>query len=580
MPNSNHIYLNKFTRIIICLLLFYIYSFSTFHLPQLYRNTSLFWSNTGILNGLIPYLFLSVSVLILSIWNKFELAFSWIGVSIFMLILFAIIGVYNVNNTALANGYLANKISFLLAFILVRQSLIYPDKLKHLLSIVLPIIIVVFCISYLVTNSDIIMDIINGEEGIKKIKKAKSFLGGKNQTGMILSATIPILTWVFDPSSKIRKLLVPLTIFTALISYCRNAYIAIAVFYIIKIVLDKKYTLKSLVIGGSIFSIICAIVVYILIYTKTLHIHSLTSRIRFWNVTLDMWIDNNLILGVGSGQWSLYKNLISPLEHHHPHNDFVRLLAENGPFALFLLVALLAFSVWTGLRLKKVGNNEGGNWVIASTVLYFILLFFDEFLMKLNHAYLFAFWLAIISHLYDSTTNQIRNKRVKIYSSIVGIFTLILLSYCLLLISNISQASKGWHFYKEKEYQTAITNFNSVDLRVVNAVRNVPIDYYLGKCYEKSSDVTQALQSYHKVLLAFPTNITTNAYLANYYAKKKQYNKTAEHVNRLIRAEYFNKTAMKHLRNKKVKKEVEKLTSINPSNYIHNYTEMTKNKKR
>ena len=222
--------------------------------------------------------------------------------------------------------------------------------------------------------------------------RISSFLENPNNLGMyFVFAVFPFIVLLIKDKKPINKLIYLLLTFLSLaniiLSYSRNAYLGIAVGFLLLIVIfNIKYIF---------FTIIPVLLIKFIpsIYTRIKDIGDPSqniSRIELWKTAVSM-IKDHMILGVGNGNFPEYygkyladgektnKNLQSII---HPHNAFLKAFSELG------LLGFLSFTVMMISSFFKVFGfikTEGDGFYKSFYTGVFISLFSMVFMNFLDN---------------------------------------------------------------------------------------------------------------------------------------------------------------------------------------------------
>jgi O-antigen ligase len=289
--------------------------------------------------------------------------------------------------------------------------------------------------------------------------------------------------------------------------------------------------------------------------------NSVFERLLLWRNTSRMIADHPLI-GVGINNWKLFNppygiggtQFINSglINYEHPHNDYLLILAEQGPVGLLLYLAFFAFAFF--LIKKKMNSGEHSRLLLlllrSSLIAFMILSIFgyprSRFYSMLILMIIFAILLSLKS---NEKTRTLSGKFMAIGVFIISIFSGYA-SYCRLIgeihtknmliaqlhrnyarmVREADRASSwyfpmdltstpfGWYkgmafFYSRnipeaiEQYQNAL-KINPNHLRILND---------LGSSYEHMGDRQRAVTYYRKALAITPQSIEVNLNLSAAY---------------------------------------------------------------
>lgn len=175
----------------------------------------------------------------------------------------------------------------------------------------------------------------------------------------IILAIFPVLMYAIYTKNKIKKVffsgLVILLIINMFLTESRNSYLAIAIGFIVLIIVYNKKLIIPFA-GVALVSFIIPTV-----RARILQIGARSqdeSRIRIWKVALKM-IKEHPLLGVGNGNYvslydtytKKYPKLSYPDYHNMPaHNSYLKVWSELGVFAIVSFLGILIYSL---LKIRK-----------------------------------------------------------------------------------------------------------------------------------------------------------------------------------------------------------------------------------
>lgn len=278
-----------------------------------------------------------------------------------------------------------------------------------------------------------------------------------------------------------------------------------------------------------------------------------SERIKLWKKTVKM-VQENLFLGVGSGNWKIHlpKYSLDDLVWNdmtrifiRPHNDFLGVLSEIGIFGFISFLGIFFITAYYAIRVirKKSDRNESplATCLLFTVFGYFVISFFDFPWERIEHLVL---WGIIVS--FSISLNRPLLKEVKfsykgsfcihlgytVTLVICLIFGIIRLKSDLAMMEVLTSKQEGnWkqvvkqvgkinkYFYSVDPTSTpvywyrGVANFslNRVDLAMndfkrANAVHpyHIHVLNNLGSCYMLLDSIQQAEEQYKKALAISP----------------------------------------------------------------------------
>ncbi len=252
------------------------------------------------------------------------------------------------------------------------------------------------------------------------------------------------------------------------------------------------------------------------------------ERLQLWDYTLAM-IQDNGALGVGPGQWSIefplygsevYRARQGNVQFQRPHNDYLWIWAEAGPFALIFYLGFVASILLQGLVLLRQASKQHLGWVLMAFTSLLIIALFSFPRERIFHQLLFFTSAGIIN---AKGLRESSRSLPKVLS--VGIGILAVLFFPLLgraayerwqgeRISRkmiVAHSNGNWEALLKLKAETDRLNFYEI------SPVGMPMEFYSGLAYLNQSKLDLALGEYHQALKYHPNNLQVNNNLANTY---------------------------------------------------------------
>ncbi|HNS12474.1 MAG TPA: O-antigen ligase family protein [Bacteroidia bacterium] len=295
--------------------------------------------------------------------------------------------------------------------------------------------------------------------------------------------------------------------------------------------------------------------------TSSINNNSVFDRVLMYRNSLRM-INDHKFLGVGVNNWKLFMPMYGIggtafintglLTFEHPHNDYLLILAEQGPVGLLLHIALFVFLLFTIVKMMRRAANKDDLYVFAG--MFFGLISF----MVLS---MFAFprskyYVMLILMLYAALVFIMEQKEKPLYV-ISGRVKVLLLVFCICISAAGSAAAwyrlNGEIHTKEILRAQFANNFARM-LRETEKAESVfyvmdysgtPISWYKGMAYFYSNRFPEAVNYYEQALKINPGHLKVLNDLATAYEKTNEKEKAIETYRRaLSAAPYFTETLL------------------------------------
>lgn len=383
-----------------------------------------------------------------------------------------------------------------------------------------------------------------------------STFGNKNIATHFIVMVLPISIAFYLKSKNSKNLvLYALSIFIGLwylyLTQARQAYLAITVeflilllFVLIDFIRNKEQsfistiTLKKLKILPIVFVSVSLLIVGVLKNDEILdkiqsldYKSSMNARLPAWKNTLVM-IEDNLLIGVGVGQWSetypLYYDKIEKdvifnekTRLRRLHNDYLEILSNVGLIGyifLFWLVFLIVKRMWFILT-----NTENKDRILVMGIALGAIGFGVVAMFSYPvHTYLPAFLLLTYFGLLELSFIHSHNKlsgTLHVSSNLIIKFFSILLSLLIIIYSVRWVLSE--HYYhlskkygKNEEFNLAINaGIKAIDFNSLNARNYITT----GNNYLKSKHSLNAIKQFNQAIELMPFNVLTLLNLASAY---------------------------------------------------------------
>lgn len=261
---------------------------------------------------------------------------------------------------------------------------------------------------------------------------------------------------------------------------------------------------------------------------------NIEKRLAFWHNSMDM-ISEHPALGVGAGNWKLIfpkyglakvdDSTMQGVTHiQRPHNDYLWVWAEAGPFGLLFYLSL--FIIGLTKSINNIRHSEEREWRILNYFLFFglsayLLFSFGDFpLERAPHNILFFSLIALAFSRKTDREKTISAPWLFYFIPVALLFTLYVFS-------------KRWEGEKQSQVvleanarqdaqaiipaaEAAVNSFYNLDLYAN------PIYYYSSMGYLFTKRPDEALRQLELAQDAAPYNILVLQAKANGYLRKEQ----------------------------------------------------------
>lgn len=282
--------------------------------------------------------------------------------------------------------------------------------------------------------------------------------------------------------------------------------------------------------------------------TSSFNDNSIFERILIWRNSVIL-IEDHPLLGAGLNNWKVLQAQYGiggtafinsgMINYEHPHNDYLLILAEQGPVGLFLYVAFFLFilsSIYKSLR--KTTNPE------LRTILLCLAFGFLSFSVMSFFAYPRSrYYVMLVLMLYAGLTMiyvQDESKEIKSEKKLIRIIYFL---YFLLSIAGIFAASyrlNGEIHTREMLRAQYAKNFAKMSREAMKAQSffypldqtNTPFEWYLGMAHFYSGNVNEAIRHYEMAVEMNPYHLRILNDLGTSYEQTGQREKAIEQYRR------------------------------------------------
>lgn len=224
--------------------------------------------------------------------------------------------------------------------------------------------------------------------------------------------------------------------------------------------------------------------------TQIADLGTIAERSKVWMKTYEL-IEENKYWGIGSGNWKveitrnslpdIYKVQDLNIIFNRPHNEFLKILSENGSFGLFLFLFLFSYLSFSLFKTNNALSDKARQYLFSGFMGFLVIMFFSFPIERIEHNLILTFLLAIT---YFSISQQ--SKKASISISRFSLVVLLIISVALMVIFQSKYQSSIYinQMYQERSKekhqkvvelcQSAISPWTKMDQY------SIPIHWYKG----------------------------------------------------------------------------------------------------
>ncbi|WP_421754062.1 O-antigen ligase family protein [Croceimicrobium sp.] len=251
------------------------------------------------------------------------------------------------------------------------------------------------------------------------------------------------------------------------------------------------------------------------------------ERLQMWDYSLAMIQDQGL-LGLGPGNWRIefpmygsevYRARQGIVQFQRPHNDYLWIWAETGPFGILLFLAFVLALVQQAFRQMRHGNAKWSPHLLLAVLTGFLVVSVFSFPReRIFHQTLFMLAAGLLNSADLSLKGRGPSKSWQVLS----------LSVLLLLVAVFTYA--GYERWKgEKISRKMIVAHGQANWSALIQLKEetdplyfyqispvgMPMEFYSGLAYLNQQRYPEALQEYRIALQLHPNNLQVTNNLAN-----------------------------------------------------------------
>ena len=261
--------------------------------------------------------------------------------------------------------------------------------------------------------------------------------------------------------------------------------------------------------------------------TSILSLSTLNERIALWRKSIRM-IKDNPIFGVGPGQWKIVLPHYGKIERmweseeglnevyfQRPHNDYLWVLSEVGPFGFFFYLSIFATSIFYIVRIlldsKDPDNKLFSILMLFGIIGYMVISFFSFPKERIAHnVYLILIMASVLSIYHKSFPMKKRLFHPRILLLHIPLMALLLICIvfgCGRLRSEFYTRS-ALDAQKDKNWDLVISEINQADSLFYNMdPMSTPLPWYKGVANFSLGNIEEAFDDFKRAYEIHPNHI-------------------------------------------------------------------------
>ncbi len=252
--------------------------------------------------------------------------------------------------------------------------------------------------------------------------------------------------------------------------------------------------------------------------SKVSDLGTFSERVMIWGKTFEL-VKDNLFFGVGVGNWKImiakytlpeiYKVQDLNVIFQRPHNEFLRILSENGIIGLSLFTFLIIYFFLKLFNIKDKVDGKSTIIIISGFIGFLFIMFLSFPLERIEHGLIIIFLLSI-SYYYIKKNSENKESYISIPNKLLAIPML-----CCLVFLSISQSKFKSSFHlKNMLYERNLGNNENVIALCDSAITrftktddfSIPIYWYRGNANANMQHFKEALKDFKQAYNYHPYN--------------------------------------------------------------------------
>jgi O-antigen ligase len=287
-------------------------------------------------------------------------------------------------------------------------------------------------------------------------------------------------------------------------------------------------------------------------YLRNPHLISVTSdannnstyeRMMLWRNSIHM-ISDHPLMGVGLNNWKILNpsygiggtqfTNTGLIVYEHPHNDYLLVIAEQGPVGLILYLAFFVFVLVSGIRIFRAAEENQKYFIgllICGIIAFGVISLFSY---PRSRVYEMILLLMLISMLFSFSKSD-----TKAYRKLPLLFILMLslIGICVFSYRLLSEIHA-----RKMIYAQVHTNFPRMYREAEEAnswlfpvdISTTPIRWYMGMSRFYENDMEGAMGEYEMAVKINPYHLRTLNDLATTYERTGRRNEAIEYYRRAL----------------------------------------------
>jgi O-antigen ligase len=325
-----------------------------------------------------------------------------------------------------------------------------------------------------------------------------------------------------------------------------HCFIVISLVVLIAIVSHLSYTKR---VSQSILSTHqTAIEQFAPFTTSILSLSTLKERIALWRKSIRM-IKDNLLFGVGPGQWKIVLPHYGRIERmwesegglnevyfQRPHNDYLWVLSEVGPFGFFFYLSIFATSIFYIISIlhdsKDPDKKLFSILMLFGIIGYMVISFFSFPKERIAHnVYLILIMASVLSIYHKSFPMKERVSHPRVL--LLHILLMALLLICIIFgwgrLRSEFHTKSALDAQKDKNWNLVISEINQADSFFYNMdPMSTPLPWYKGVANFSLGNIEGAFDDFKRAYEIHPNHIHVLNNLGTCYAVLGDYKRAAE----------------------------------------------------
>ncbi|QNR24508.1 O-antigen ligase family protein [Croceimicrobium hydrocarbonivorans] len=254
------------------------------------------------------------------------------------------------------------------------------------------------------------------------------------------------------------------------------------------------------------------------------------ERLQMWDYSLAMIQDQGL-LGVGPAKWRIefpmygsevYRARQGIVQFQRPHNDYLWIWAETGPFGLLFYLAFVMALIQQAFRQMRIGNSNWSPYLLLAVLIGFLVVSVFSFPReRIFHQSLFMMAAGLLNSAGLSSEARRQSKLWQVL-----LFSILMLMATLFTYTGyerwqgekinrkmiVAHGQANWSALIQLKEETVPLYFYQI------SPVGMPMEFYSGLAYLNQQNFAKALQEYSIARQLHSNNLQVINNLANTFA--------------------------------------------------------------